>query len=76
MGSVEKRIEVLEGRLGTNYEDEQAKRKRIEEKRAEILEKIQRVLEQEGKDNDLHPRRLALLQELEEHVQRRRRGGA
>ncbi len=49
MGSVEKRIEALEGRLGTDHEDEQAKHKRIEEKRAEILERLQRVLEQEGK---------------------------
>jgi hypothetical protein len=47
--SLEKRIEALEGRLGTNYEDEQAKHKRIEEKRLEMLERLQRVLEQEGK---------------------------
>jgi hypothetical protein len=50
MGSVERRIEALEGRLDTNHEDEQARHRRIEEKRAEILERLERVLEQEGKE--------------------------
>ncbi len=49
MGGLERRVERLEGHLGTDHEDEQAKHERIEEKRAEILEKLQRVLEQEGK---------------------------
>ena len=70
MGSLEKRIKALEGRCGMNVPDPEARERRMEERRAEIRAKLQRVIDQEGLD----PCRLRALEELQESVERRRRG--
>ncbi len=69
MAGLEKRIESLEGRVGLD-EDLEAREKRTEAMRAEILVKLARVIDQEG----IVPRRRAALEDLQEFVERRRHG--
>jgi hypothetical protein len=79
MGSLNGRLDRLEGRIGIS-ESEGAKRQYTEERRAEIIAELEarlgRMSEPEREAWLNNPRRQAALRELEEHVERRRRGGA
>jgi hypothetical protein len=82
MGSLEKRLERLEGRAGIS-EAEGAKRRYTEERHAEIIAELEafearmrRMSEPEREAWLNHPRRLAALRNLEEQFERRRRGEA
>jgi hypothetical protein len=76
MGSLERRIEALEGRWGLD-EDPEAGQQRTEEKRQRVIAHVERILAQIEDEERENPsaasRRRAALKDLQESVERRRR---
>ncbi len=71
MGSLNGRIRRLEERHGMSG-DLQERTQRIEEMRADVMARLQRVIDQEEQGEPIDPRRQAALEELEEAIRRRR----
>ncbi len=74
MGSLEKRLETLEEHIGSS-EGMGPRDWQTSEKRAELIAEIERLSKLHG-DKAIEPRRMTLLQEIEEYIERRRRSGA
>ena len=68
MGSLNGRMRRLEERYGAGAEPEERDR-RIEEKRAELRARLQRIIEEKG---EIEPWRQAAIEELRKSIERRR----
>ena len=74
MGSLNGRVRRLaEKHLAPVIEDE-GRRKAIEAKRAELIARMERVMDQKGENPNEPSRRRAALEDLQEFIERRRRG--